>query len=153
MAVLATDRQLRGLSLRGLVPDGCRWQVPARRANGASGRLEIALIRDFTSRDALSKLTARRFAQSIIADLPAVRGRASMNDARRKEVQRAAALIREALGILETALAGEEEDFENMPEDMQEEGQTAEDAVDCLERAALACNDAISACDEATQNA
>ncbi len=58
------------------------------------------------------------------------------------------------MSILETALAGEQGDFENMPEDMQdgEEGQTVENAVDCLERTIIACDDAISACEEATQD-
>jgi hypothetical protein len=77
-----------------------------------------------------------------------------MNDARRKEIHRAVALINEAKGILETVLAGEQNDFENMPEDLQndEMGQTAEDAADALERAAICCDDAISACAEATQD-
>jgi hypothetical protein len=43
-----------------------------------------------------------------------------MNDARRKEIQRAVGLIDEAKGILETALAGEQNDFENMPEDLRD---------------------------------
>ena len=66
-----------------------------------------------------------------------------MNDARRKEVHRAVALIDEAKGILETALAGEQNDLENMPEDLQDDeiGQTAEDAADSLERAVICCDD------------
>ena len=40
-----------------------------------------------------------------------------------------------------------------MPEDLQgdEEGQIAEDVVDALERAAMGCGDAITACNEAMQ--
>jgi hypothetical protein len=40
-----------------------------------------------------------------------------------------------------------------MPEDVQgdEEGQMAEDVVDALERAAMGCGDAITACKEAMQ--
>src|SRR5215831_13669855 len=77
------------------------------------------------------------------------RRRTSMNDARRKEIQRALTLIGEAKGILELAL----DDLDNMPEDLQgnEEGQIAEDVVDALERAAMGCGDAITACKEAMQ--
>ena len=77
-----------------------------------------------------------------------------MNDARRKEIQRAVGLIDQAKGILETALAGEQNDFENMPEDLQDSdmGPTAEDAVDALERAIICCDHAIVACAEATQD-
>ena len=74
-----------------------------------------------------------------------------MNDARRKEIQRALTLIGEAKGILELALSQEQDDLDNMPEDLQgdEEGERAEDVVDALERAAMACGDAITACKEA----
>ena len=80
-------------------------------------------------------------------------GRWSMNDARRKEIQRALTLIGEAKGILELALSQEQDDLDNMPEDLQgdEEGQIAEDVVDALERAAMGCGDAITACKEAMQ--
>jgi len=74
-----------------------------------------------------------------------------MNEARRKEVQRAVALIREAIGILETVQADEQDDFDNMPEDMQddEQGQKAQDAADCLELAVISRDEAISNCEEA----
>jgi hypothetical protein len=57
-----------------------------------------------------------------------------MNEARRTEIQRALALIEQAKGILEAALAQEQEDFENMPEDLRndETGQRAEDAIDAI---------------------
>jgi hypothetical protein len=42
-----------------------------------------------------------------------------MNDARRKQIQQALALIEQAKGIFEVALAQEQEDFENMPEDLR----------------------------------
>ena len=75
-----------------------------------------------------------------------------MNDARRKEIQRALTLIGEAKGILELALSQEQEDLDNMPQDLQDdEGQIAEDVVDALERAAMGCGDAITACKEAMQ--
>ena len=63
-----------------------------------------------------------------------------MNDARRKEIQRALTLIGEAKGIiLELALSQEQDDLDNMPEDLQgdEAGQIAEEAVEALERAAM----------------
>ena len=76
-----------------------------------------------------------------------------MNDTRRQEIQRALTLIGEAKGILELALSQEQEDLDNMPEDLQgdEAGQIAEEVVDALERAAMGCGDAISACKEAMQ--
>ena len=69
-----------------------------------------------------------------------------MNDARRKEIQRALTLIGEAKGILELALSQEQDDLDNMPEDLQgdEAGQRAEEAVEALERAAMGCGDAIT---------
>ena len=75
-----------------------------------------------------------------------------MNDARRTEIQRARTLIEQAKGILEAALVGEQEDFDNMPEDLRndETGQRAEDTIDALERAATCCDDVMSACEEAT---
>ena len=77
-----------------------------------------------------------------------------MNDARGKEIQRALTLIGEAKGILELATTQEQDDFDNMPEDLQndDEGERAQDTVDALERAAMCCDDAISACKEAIQN-
>ena len=77
-----------------------------------------------------------------------------MNDARRKEIQRALTLIGEAKGILEVALIQEQDDYDNMPEDLRsdDEGERAEETVDALERAAMGCGDAITACKEAMQD-
>jgi tartrate dehydratase alpha subunit/fumarate hydratase class I-like protein len=74
-----------------------------------------------------------------------------MNEARRKQIQQALALIEQAKDILEMALAQEQEDFDNMPEDLRndETGQRAEDAIDALERAATCCDDVMSACQDA----
>jgi hypothetical protein len=74
-----------------------------------------------------------------------------MNDARRREIQRALALIEQAKGIFEVALAQEQEDFDNMPKDLRndETGERAEDTIDALERAATCCDDVMSACQEA----
>jgi hypothetical protein len=55
-------------------------------------------------------------------------------------------LIGEAKGILELALS-QEQDLQG-----DEAGQKAEDVVDALERAAMACGDAITACKEAVHN-
>jgi hypothetical protein len=73
-----------------------------------------------------------------------------MNDARRKEIQRALTLIEQAKEILREMLLQEQDDFDSMPEDLQnnETGQRAEDAIDALERAATCCDDAMSACEE-----
>ena len=74
-----------------------------------------------------------------------------MNEARRKQIQQALALIEQAKGLLEVVLAQEQEDFDNMPEDLRndETGQRAEDAIDALERATTCCDDVLSACEEA----
>jgi hypothetical protein len=42
-----------------------------------------------------------------------------MNDARRKEIQRAQMLIGEAKSILQVAATQEREDFDKMPQDLQ----------------------------------
>ena len=74
-----------------------------------------------------------------------------MNDARRKEIQRALTLIGQAKDILVVATTQEQNDLDNMPEDLRsdDEGERAEDVVDALERAAMFCDDAITACEEA----
>jgi hypothetical protein len=77
-----------------------------------------------------------------------------MDDAQRKEIQRALTLLEEAKRILEVALAKEQDDFDNMPDDLRDDetGQRAEDVVDALERGATCCDDAISACEDALQS-
>ena len=76
-----------------------------------------------------------------------------MNDARLKEIQRAQMLVGEAKGILELAATQEQDDFDNMPQDLQNDaGERAEEAVDALELAAMCCDEAISACEEAIQS-
>ena len=74
-----------------------------------------------------------------------------MIDARRKQIQRALTLIGQAKDILVVATTQEQDDFGNMPEDVQsdDEGERAEEVVDALERAAMFCDDAITACEEA----
>ena len=77
-----------------------------------------------------------------------------MNDARLKEIQRAQMLVGEAKAILELAATQEQDDFDNMPQDLQNDdaGERAEEAVDALELAAMCCDEAISACEEAIQS-
>ena len=74
-----------------------------------------------------------------------------MNDDRRKDIQRALTLIGQAKDILVVATTQEQDDYDNMPEDLRndEAGERAEDGVDALERAAMCCGDAITACEEA----
>ena len=71
-----------------------------------------------------------------------------MNDARRKEIRQVVKPVKEAKG--ESVLDQEQDDFENMPEEVQndEEGQRVEEVVDALEQAATCCDNAISACEE-----
>ena len=77
-----------------------------------------------------------------------------MNDARRKEIQRAQMLVGEAKGILEVAATQERDDFDKMPQDLQNDDavERAEEAVDTLELAAMCCDEAISACKESIQS-
>jgi hypothetical protein len=74
-----------------------------------------------------------------------------MNDARSKEIQRALTLIGQAKDILIVATTQEQDDLANMPEELQnnDQGERAEEVVDALERAAMFCDDAITACEEA----
>jgi hypothetical protein len=74
-----------------------------------------------------------------------------MNDARRKDIQRALTLIGQAKDILVVATTQELDDYDNMPENLRndEAGERAEEAVDALERAAMGCGVAITACEEA----
>jgi len=77
-----------------------------------------------------------------------------MNDDRRKDIQRALTLIGQAKDILVVATTQEQDDYDNMPEDLRNDdlGERAEGVVDALERAAMCCDGAISACEEAIQN-
>lgn len=75
-----------------------------------------------------------------------------MNAARRKELDKARALIEEAKGIIEAAQGEEREYFDNMPESMQsgEKGEKASTAADSLEEAANECDSIIEKIEEAT---
>lgn len=61
-----------------------------------------------------------------------------MNKARRKELERAKALIDEAAEIIAAAKDEEQDYFDNMPESLQggDKGAAAEQAVDALDEAA-----------------
>ncbi len=58
-----------------------------------------------------------------------------MNDARRKELERARVLIAEARDILDTAATEERDYYDNMPENMQggDKGTKADEVADTLE--------------------
>lgn len=76
-----------------------------------------------------------------------------MNAARRKEIEKAQAMIEEAKSILETCASDEREYFDNMPENMQggDRGQAAEAAADALDEAVSNLEDAAGNCDSACE--
>lgn len=61
-----------------------------------------------------------------------------MNDERRKELKKAAALIEEAKDIIESAASDERDYFDNMPESLQQSdrGTRAEEVADDLDEVA-----------------
>jgi hypothetical protein len=76
-----------------------------------------------------------------------------MNNDRRKQINKAVALMQEALSILETARDEEQEYYDNMPEGLQgsERGEAAEQAVSNLEDACSNLEDAISSAESAAE--
>ena len=76
-----------------------------------------------------------------------------MNDARRKELTKAIALIEDAKSILEIEQQGEQEYFDNMPENMQsgDRGQRAEEVADLLSEVVTSCEEAISSVESALE--
>jgi hypothetical protein len=76
-----------------------------------------------------------------------------MNNDRRKEINKAVALLQEALNILETARDEESDTFNNMPENLQnsERGQKAEEAYGQLEYACCNLEQVISDCENAAE--
>jgi hypothetical protein len=76
-----------------------------------------------------------------------------MNNDRRKEINKAVALLQEALNILETARDEEGDTFNNMPENLQssERGQKTEEAYGQLENACCVIEEAISDCENAAE--
>ena len=60
-----------------------------------------------------------------------------MNNDRRKELDRAIAMIEDVRSIIETAQEEEQESFDNFPEGLQqsEKGEAMEAAIDNLEQA------------------
>lgn len=76
-----------------------------------------------------------------------------MNAARRKEIDKARAMIEEAKGLIEAAQSDEQDYFDNMPENMQggERGQKAEQSADALQEAADACDEVLQALETATE--
>lgn len=72
-----------------------------------------------------------------------------MNDARRKEIERAKALLDEARNIIEAAQSDE---HDNMPDSLQsgERGEKAQEAADALQEACDAIEEVTNHCDTAT---
>lgn len=66
-----------------------------------------------------------------------------MNDARRKDIEKALDLIYEAKAILETVSEEEQEAFDNLPEGIQnsERGETMEENISILDDAVSALGD------------
>ncbi len=76
-----------------------------------------------------------------------------MNKARRKDIEKAQAMIDEAKSILEAAQSDERDYYDNMPENMQsgDKGQKAEEAADALQEAVDACDEVVSCIERATE--
>lgn len=76
-----------------------------------------------------------------------------MNASRRKEIDKARALIGEAKAILEQCEADERDYFDNMPESLQggDKGQAAEAAADVLQEAADELETILGNLDAATE--
>lgn len=76
-----------------------------------------------------------------------------MNAERRKQIDKARALLEEAKEILEVCQSDEQDYFDSMPENMQggDKGQAAEAAADALGEAVNSCDEALSNIDTATE--
>jgi len=76
-----------------------------------------------------------------------------MNNARRKSIAEAQALIEQASSIIEDVLEGEREAYENMPEGLQasEKGERACSAIEYLEQTYGYLVEARDLCDSAAE--
>lgn len=76
-----------------------------------------------------------------------------MNQKRRKQLEKAAALIEEARGIMEEASGDEQEAFDNLPESLQagERGEAMEEAVEKLTDADTHCEEMMDILTEVTE--
>lgn len=76
-----------------------------------------------------------------------------MNNDRRKQLERAKALLEEALSIIETCRDEEQEAFDNMPEGLQqsERGEKAEAACSALDECADGTQTAIDSIETAVE--
>lgn len=76
-----------------------------------------------------------------------------MNNERRKEIDKARALLEEAKEILDQCASDERDYYDNMPENMQsgEKGQKAEEAADALEEASGEIDNILGNLDTATE--
>lgn len=78
-----------------------------------------------------------------------------MNNQRRKMLAKAAALIADAVELLEAAQEGEQQAFDNTPESLQgsEEGQAKEQMAEAISDVICSVNDAASELAEVIQKA
>lgn len=76
-----------------------------------------------------------------------------MNDARRKEINRAKELLDQARAIIETAESDERDYYDNLPENFQsgEKGERAEASADALQEAIDGFDTIVEALDRATE--
>jgi hypothetical protein len=76
-----------------------------------------------------------------------------MNKLRRKDLEKARALIDEARSIIETAAEEERDYYDNMPEAIQasERGEVADEAVTALEEAMESLDTALEGIETAVQ--
>jgi hypothetical protein len=74
-----------------------------------------------------------------------------VNKSRRAELQKAQALLNEALTMIEGIKDEEEESFENLPEAFQEgdRGEAMQEAIDQMDSAISGIEEAVSCLDEA----
>lgn len=75
-----------------------------------------------------------------------------MNKSRRKELERATALLQDAALIIQTVLEEEQEAFDNLSGNLQQSpnGQKMEESVSALEEAVSYCGDAVSSIESAS---
>lgn len=75
-----------------------------------------------------------------------------MNNQKRKELNKAIALLEQAQEIVETVLEAEQEDFDNKSEGLKQAigGQVMEEAIGNMESAIDSIDEAIGAIEEAT---
>jgi len=76
-----------------------------------------------------------------------------MNKQRRKDIEKATALLEQAREIIDTVQEGEQESYDNLPESIQdsERGETMYDNIDTLQTASDNIGDALDTLEELEQ--